>query len=351
MAAALCATAALLSTDPPASGTEAEAAAVRGPSMPSPRDFAYGVFLNKQGRWIGPRRPSNEPALGVIDDLIDARPRYLRLTTASNECPVRAVKPSDCKTGLPVKALTETPRFQELMDSGIRLGVGINAAFDTQEHDEPTRPVREVIQHACEIKARDDAGVYDFIFLDFSLKRRNNDELQRIVDAIRTGRECPPESSEGWGLVMTSDTTFRSAVATESSRRAWAHGKRFELLEGSKWRERVRKAVRGRRSPLVREDRRFIDYIERRDPKSHPMLELEVAHQTTRFSRLDRGVQRKLLELWAKAQEKHDFDMVYPLYVHGHGDGLHAYDSRAEGTYGLQRKLMCRYGGRRVFGC
>lgn len=80
---------------------------------------------------------------------------------------------------------------------------------------------------------------------------------------------------------MTSDTVFGSRGSVAPARRVWAHGKRFELLHGDRWRAAARKAARRERAAIVAKDREFIDYIARRDPESTATLELEVPNQTT----------------------------------------------------------------------
>jgi hypothetical protein len=305
--------------------------------------IAYGVLINSWGHWVAPRE-GGEPDEGVIDRLIAARPAYLRVTSTGHRCPRPSPEAKRCQLAQPGNPVV-TEWLYRLREAGIRLGVGINAYYRKKK----PRPVRGVLRHACAIKSDDAFALYDFLFLDFPLQRGDR-VLQRLIDRIHRGERCP---AGGWRLIMTNDTFFHSRRAAEPAQRVWVHAKRFELLDGEEdrerergtvpeWKEKARRAAAGRIPAILAEDRSFIHEIHRSYPNSHAVLKLEVSYQTgDRFGKLSTRNQKRLLKRWSRAQERHGFKVVYPLFVH-QGRAAHHYDSRAEGTYRLIKRLICR---------
>jgi hypothetical protein len=306
--------------------------------------FAYGILLNSWGHWVAPRE-DGEPDEAVLDALLDARPAYLRITSTGNRCPhPDRPEAKRCHLAQPGNTVV-TQWLLRLKAAGIKLGAGINAYYRKKK----PRPVRGVIRHACALNTADTYNLYDFLFLDFPLQRSDR-ALQTLIDKIHRGRRCPVG---GWRLIMTNDTFFHSPKAAEPADRVWIHAKRFELLDGEEdrpqdrgkvpeWKEKARLAAAGKIPSILAEDRSFIREIHRRYPKSHAVLKLEVSYQTgDRFGKLSTRNQKRLLKRWSAAQRRHGFKMIYPLYVHK-GRASNHYDSRAEGTYRLIKRLICR---------
>jgi hypothetical protein len=305
--------------------------------------IGYGILINSWGRWVAPRE-DGEPDWDVIESLLRARPAYMRVTSTGNRCPRPSPEAKRCHLAQPGNPVVAEWLYR-LKEAGIKLGVGINAYYRKKK----PRPVRGVIRHACALNEADTSGLYDFLFLDFPLQRSDR-ALQTLIDKIHRGRRCP---AGGWRLIMTNDTFFHSPNAASPADRVWVHAKRFELLDGEEdrardrgkvpeWKEKARLAAAGRIPSILAEDRSFIRQIRRRHPNSHAVLKLEVSYQTgDRFGKLSTRNQKRLLKRWSAAQRRQGFKLIYPLYVH-RGRAEHHYDSRAEGTYRLIRRLICR---------
>jgi hypothetical protein len=301
--------------------------------------IAYGVLLNSWGRWVGPRE-GGEPDYEIIERLRSAHPAYLRVTTPGNRCPKRLPDAKPCMDAQPGNPIV-AGWLQQLRKAGISLGAGINAYYRKNK----ARPARGVIRQACAIKKANANGLYDFVFLDFALRRRH--VLQRVIDRIHSGRGC---SAGGWRLIMTNDTIFHSPDAADPAARVWAHAKRFSLLDPEDgrdkgkvpdWKQDARLAARRKIPSILAPDRSFIHGIRRRYPHSHVVLKLEVPHQTgDRFGRLSSRIQRRLLRRWGRAEERQGFKTIFPLYVH-QGRAKDDYVSWKEGTFRLQKRLIC----------
>lgn len=323
-------------------------------------DMAYTVFLSKKGEWIGPRKADGSIDLSIIDDIIEqrrgfARPKFLRMTTASNDCPDPRREP--CWTGVPAEGTKEYEALRDLKDAGMKIGVAINVYRKPEPPegcdegwDDPTkrnrciRPVSEVVAHAKEINDTD-GNLYDYIFLDFAPRRTpaggaGVDDLQEVVDRVR--------DEAGWARRMTNATGFSSENRQNTAHGMWGDAKRFEIFRGADWKEKVDRVLSGEWEAIRPEDMRFINFIEDHRPDSYAILKLEVPGQVRRFGQLASHEQEKLLRLWARGQAEYGYKMMYPLFIHGnaaHGDPEREYDSRdeANGTFWMQRVLMERY--------
>lgn len=312
----------------------------------------------------------------IVHDRELGAPDYLRVGKARNDC---ALPPSlaageemECTTGVPA----EPPRAQgsgqpkctnphvpaagfevdspycalkDLKDLGVHLGVIVGAA---QNHPSGTKPqprsVKEISYHACEINHDDTANLYDFMFLDQAPKL-SDEALKDVVDKVQGGIYWNPDVGAyvpcpygGWPHLITNDTDYpKGTLATG----AWAHAKRFSVMDKPDWQVDAPAAARGDRPAIEEIDHAFIRDVYEQDPGSHPILRLEVAAQSARFAQLAPGVQCQLLTRWAEEQQSspdllQHYGMIFPLYGHTLPRSPYTYDSLYRGTFQHQRELV-----------
>jgi hypothetical protein len=289
--------------------------------------FAYALLLNRHGAWTGPRLPSGEPDFSVIDDILELAPTHLRLTQPPNRC-VRG----QCATLQP-RDPEVLAQLLRLRDAGIKIGAALNIAREIRAGRYRRRSPDEVVRHACRIKRADAHGLYDWLFLDFVTEAPR---ARQITRRITFGTRCPDAR---W-RTMTNASGY--LARPNLPRDAIAHAKRFSLLVAPADRlwKRLHAAAAGRRPALMPADRRFIADVRRKFPRAMPILKLEVPHQAGRiFGVLDREVQASLLRRWARAQYRHGFRIIYPLFIYP-GGIQPSYDSRHHGTFDVIANLL-----------
>jgi len=284
---------------------------------------------------------------------------YIRVAKSRNDCN----EPEDC-TGIGVpSAPTDTPCVENderqfcvltaLKKKGVRLGIVLGAAKkEVVEGPNPPRDVADIAWHACQIKMRDNSGpnqsgLYSFMFLDMASRQRPTKRLKRLVGMIQRGRiidragrtkRC---SAGGWPRLITNDTNrdiSREALATG----AWGHAKRLEIVSGG------HAAKADRAASLTANDEKFVRVV--KGLKARAVLRLEVTPDTSDFSLLKSARQCALLGYWAGQQDRLNYSLIFPLYVHGAGPGeqgeppggRHPYDSLAERTFPRQLALITR---------
>jgi hypothetical protein len=312
--------------------TRPAAADPRG-SETEPKGHAYALVLASNGNWIGPRQNGN-PDLRIFDAIEAARPEFVRVSTHSGP------RNPDV-TPVPMPDSPEVvERLAALRDSGIRLGVSINAFWRHKTGREKSKKVNEVLDEACDIKEGTD-GLYDWIFLDFALSR-TSDELERLVVGLKAGSRC---QGEGWQWVVTNSTNWKNPDSARTTAEATAHASRLAVMNNGqgdssdRWRLRAKLAAEGRYPAIGASDLAFVEHIHEVSPGSTPILKLEIPHQTSNFATLSGGVQRSLIRQWAHARQRHGFELMFPLFIHARSTA-HSYDSRKEGTFELQRRLL-----------
>ena len=231
-------------------------------------------------------------------------------------------------------------RLAGLRDAGMHLGVSINAYWVHKTRRDKHKKVKKVLDEACDIREGTD-GLYDWIFLDFALNRTSA-ELERLVKGLKAGSRC---HGEGWQWVATNSTNWSNPDSARTTAAASAHAGRLAVMNNgpgdssNKWRLRAKLAAKGKYPAIGPRDLAFVKHIRKVSPGSTPILKLEIPHQTSNFATLSGGVQRSLIRQWANARKRHGFELMFPLYVHARSTA-HAYDSRKEGTFDLQRRLL-----------
>ncbi len=300
---------------------------------PVPSGYAYALVMSSNGNWIGPTA-SGEPDLRVFDALEAARPQFLRVSTHSGPRNPNV-------TPVPIPDSPEVlRRLEALRDSGTKLGVSVNAYWVHKTQRGESKTVAEVLREACDILEAAN-GLYEWIFLDFALSRTSR-ELRRLVRGLRTGTQC---GGLAWAHVVTNSTNWKNRDAARLAPNAGAHGARLSLMNNGpedssdRWRERAKLAAAGRYPAIGPNDRSFVRRVRSTSPMSTPLLKLEVPHQTSNFASLTGRVQRSLIRRWAELRERLGYELIFPLFVHKRSTAS-GYDSRAEGTFELQRRLL-----------
>lgn len=299
---------------------------------PPPSDFALALVLSKHGGWRGPMLANNTPDFQIIDRILEARPRHVRLTPA----------PYGGNAVMhPRGEVAE--QIRRLEAAGIKLGTAINAGKPMRgsplaEAGYGLRPASEVIAHARAIRDAS-PGLYDFILLDFAVMWEEP-RMQRIVTGIR---------ALGFRVIVNAGGVNRDGRAVNRlPKGTWAFQKAVSFLGGPDYRRTARRVARGKQGVLSAYDRAYIRDIRRRRPASAAMLRFTVPEQVNfRFARLSKQTQRQLLTRLAKAQRRQRFRMTYPLFVPGmpesYRGGAPTYDSRVRGTFSIQQSLLARY--------
>lgn len=289
---------------------------------PSADRYGLAVLIGKNGGWLGPKHADGSPNFSIIDALIRAKPKHLRITKA----PMEADKT--------LKARNPTVRQQlwRLRRSGVRLGAAIGAAMPMDGGREQTPG--EVIRHAKAVK-RANGKLYGHIYLD--LFNRRSHGQQRIIRGIRREAEMK--------------VSIIANQARSIPRGTWAHVAGFDLfrrsasIQAPNWRKTLRR-VANHNAPLLRyADRRWLRAT--RGTRSTAQLRLSYPMQTLyQLGRLSSETQRKLLRRMIRSQRRFDYALWMPLYAPGmarswRGQGRsEAYDARTAGTYRLQARAL-----------
>lgn len=286
-------------------------------------------------------------------------PPYLRVAKARNDC-----RRTECSTAVPKAqecgpALSPDNPFcalKALRHRKVKLGVIIGAAKDPAPGINPgPRSVKQIARHACMVNRADTANLYGFMFLDLAFKLSGR-KLRSVVSKIQQGRT--PRARRGWKhcrtpgtkktlrwpRLITNDTLYPKGPTLDTG--AWAHAKHLGLLDGNTWKQRAKRAAKGKISALTPEDRRFVRAVHRVDPDSHAILRFEVPQQTSKFAQLDPATRQcPLLSKWARGQRGLGYTFLHPLYVHAINQSPKdkPYDSFAEGTLPSQLNLIDRF--------
>lgn len=315
-------------------------------------------------------RSSAEIAQQLIEDARDqdsgyAFPRYLRVGVASPACRNGHVErwstnengsPTDgCQTGVPRPAANGCPdpaaaefcALRALKRAGVKLGIAINVCRQDADAKTCRRDAREVAWHACAINKADRRNLFDWIFLDFAWQQKR--ELQKIVNLIKSGRHDRYETGKWrrciqggerlrWHRIMTNDRLTPYWRRNGFTKRVWVHANSISLLRSASedsdrdgditdepWYERaIAASTRGddgwNAPALAPEDRRFVRRVYAADPRSYPMLKLEMPGQTSKLSQLPPENQCVLVARWSRAQISNPARphwMIYPLFAHG----------------------------------
>lgn len=298
---------------------------------PPPADFAYGMVLDKWGKWRGPKLPDGSPDFRIIDRLIEARPRFVR------------VAPAPYQQGALMRPEGEVAeQLWRLRNAGIRLGFGVNAGRPMKgsplsEQGYGLRSAEDVVEHVRRVRDAS-PGLYDVVLLDFFVLW-DRQRAQRIVNGI---------SALGLREVVNASGHARDGGRLPLPKGAWAFQAATQAIGGPDWKRNTRRIARGKRRVLSDQDKRFIRTIRNRRPSSHRILRFTVPEQVVfRLEKLRRRTQRGLLKRLARRQRPEHFKMTYPLFVpgmpEGYRGGAERYDSRHEGTFGLQVSLMVRF--------
>lgn len=301
--------------------------------LPPPSDFSYGMVLNNQGNWRGPKLADGSPDYRIIDTLIRARPTWVRVAPAPYGSD-RLMNPQG-----------ETARqVWRLRQAGIALGFGVNSGKPMKGSPLDKagfgyRSAKEVVEHMRAV-VEASPGLYDVVLLDFAVLWRER-HLQRIVSGARRLGLLPIVNASGLD---------KDGRPTTIPKGAWAFQKAAQVLRSPNWRKQARQVSRGKRPVLWNSDRKFVRTINRRRKNATPILRFTVPEGVVfRFEKLSRRTQRGVLKRLAQRQRPVGYNMTYPLYVPGmpesYRGGANPYDSRWHGerTLGLQTRLMRSY--------
>lgn len=302
--------------------------ASRADATGAPKDFAYGMVLDRWGDWRGPKLADGSPDFRVVDSLIRSRAQHVRVAPA----------PYGSNALMAQKGVVAEQMWR-IKAAGAQLGMGINSGRPMKgsklaEQGYGLRTAEDVIEHARRIEAAS-PGLYDFILLDFFVLW-DEARAQRIVNGV---------SALGFKVIVNAGGVSRGGQKVPLPRGAWAFQRAGTFLGGPDWKREARRVARGR-EPLLRSyDRQYIRDVRRRRPESTPMIRFTVPEQVLfRFGKLSRKTQRQLLTRMAKKQRGAHFKMTFPLYVpefdEAYRGGAREYDARTRGTFWTQTKLI-----------